>query len=73
MPRRGEAVRRKQNGRDEMAGLKKRRKKRAVVPRLGPATNLRPAGAHESRKRYNRRKSKAALQRDVENLDPGDD
>jgi hypothetical protein len=56
-----------------MAGLKKRRKKRPVIPRLGPATNLRPAGAHEARKRYNRRKSKAALQRAVENLDPGDD
>jgi len=42
---------------------KRRRKPLAIVPRLGPATNLRPAGAHESKKLYDRKKIKAALRR----------
>lgn len=33
------------------------------MPRLGPPVNLRPAGAHEPKKRYNRKRSKAALER----------
>lgn len=45
---------------------KKKRRKAAFVPRLGPATNLRPAGAHESLKRYNRKRQKAALRREAE-------
>jgi hypothetical protein len=45
---------------------KRRRRKPAIVPRLGPPTNLRPAGAHESIKRYNRKKQKAALRKDLE-------
>ncbi len=40
---------------------KKRRKMALVVPPRGPATNLRPAGAHETLKRYNRKRAKAAL------------
>jgi len=48
-----------------MAG-KKRRRFAALVPRLGPPTNLRPAGVHVDAKRYNRRKAKAALRRDAE-------
>ena len=39
-----------------------RRKKKLLVPRLGPPQNLRPAGAHESKKRYNRKRAKAALE-----------
>jgi hypothetical protein len=45
---------------------KRRRRKAALVPRIGPATNLRPAGAHESAKRYNRKKLKLALKKDLE-------
>lgn len=48
--------------------MKKRRRRHAppkIVPRLGPATNLRPAGAHESLKRYNRRKLKTALRQEI--------
>jgi hypothetical protein len=37
----------------------------AIVPPLGPATNLRPAGAHESTKTYNRKKLKAALRHEI--------
>lgn len=40
----------------------KRRRKR-LIPRLGPAMNLRPAGAHESKKLYDRKRIKAALRR----------
>ena len=45
---------------------KKKRRKTGLVPRLGPPENLRPAGAHESLKRYNRRRMKAALRREAE-------
>jgi hypothetical protein len=45
---------------------KRRRKGAGIVPRLGPATNLRPAGAHESLKRYNRKRLKAQLRREPE-------
>jgi hypothetical protein len=41
-----------------------RKKRRKLVPRLGPAVNLRPAGAHESKKLYDRKKIKAALRRE---------
>ena len=44
---------------------KKRRLKPRLVPRLGPATNLRPAGAHESLKLYNRNHEKVALRREI--------
>jgi hypothetical protein len=40
---------------------KKRRRKAKLVPPLGPPQNLRPAGAHETKKRYNRKRAKAAL------------
>lgn len=45
---------------------KKRVRPSHLVPRLGPASNLRPAGAHESLKIYNRNRMKAALRRDAE-------
>ena len=49
--------------------MKKRKRRRiaeTIVPRLGPPTNLRPAGAHESARHYNRKKHKAALRREEE-------
>ena len=46
--------------------MKRKRRKAVLVPRLGPAQNLRPAGAHESKKHYNRKRQKAALNRYVE-------
>ena len=42
---------------------RKKRRKAKLVPRLGPPQNLRPAGAHESKKRYDRKRHKAALAR----------
>ncbi len=46
--------------------MKRKRKQAALVPRLGPAQNLRPAGAHEQKTAYNRKKQKAALRRYAE-------
>ena len=43
--------------------MKKKRKKKALMPRLGPPQNLRPAGAHEAKTIYNRKRQKAALER----------
>lgn len=48
-----------------MTKKKRRRAAPSIVPRLGPARNLRPAGAHESIKRYNRKKAKLALRKDL--------
>jgi hypothetical protein len=45
---------------------RRRRKKSQVVPRLGPPKNLRPAGAHESPKLYNRKRVKDRLRREGE-------
>jgi|GEM_PF-3146671 len=42
--------------------MKKKRRKAKLVPRLGPPQNVRPAGAHESKKRYSRKRQKAALE-----------
>jgi hypothetical protein len=44
---------------------KKKRRKAALMPRRGPATNLRPAGTHESLVQYNRKRQKAATRREV--------
>jgi hypothetical protein len=44
----------------------KKRRKAKLMPRLGPPENLRPAGAHESKKRYNRKRQKAVLNREDE-------
>jgi hypothetical protein len=44
---------------------KRRRKPPKIMPRLGPATNLRQAGAHDSLRRYNRKKLKAALRHEI--------
>ena len=46
--------------------MARKRRKIKLVPRLGPATNLRPAGAHDSIKLYNRKRAKAALRKDAE-------
>jgi hypothetical protein len=43
--------------------MNKKRKKKALMPRLGPPQNLRPAGAHEPKTAYNRKRMKAALKR----------
>ena len=44
--------------------MKKKRAKRVLVPRMGPATNVRPAGAHKSKKLYDRQKMKAIFRKD---------
>ncbi|MDQ6930402.1 MAG: hypothetical protein M3126_07030 [Candidatus Eremiobacteraeota bacterium] len=44
---------------------KKRKRLRAlIVPAMGPATNIRPAGAHTSKKLYDRHKMKAIFRQD---------
>jgi hypothetical protein len=48
---------------------KKKRRKVKVVPRLGPPTNLRPAGAHETLTRYNRKRKKKELQAELGETD----
>jgi hypothetical protein len=45
---------------------KKKRPEKKVVPPRGPATNLRPAGAHEDETKYDRKREKAALRREAE-------
>jgi hypothetical protein len=44
---------------------KKRRPAVPLVPPRGPATNLRPAGAHDDGAAYDRKKEKAALRREI--------
>ena len=44
---------------------KKKRRPVLLVPPRGPATNLRPAGAHDDETAYNRKKEKAALRREI--------
>ena len=44
---------------------KKKRRKMKLVPRLGPPTNLRPAGAHETLTRYNRKRKKSELREEL--------
>lgn len=46
--------------------MKRKRRKAKLVPPRGPAQNLRPAGAHETKKTYNRKRLKAALEDYVE-------
>jgi len=41
--------------------MAKKRKRKAAASRLGPATNLRPAGAHKDK----RKKTRAQLERDA--------
>ena len=41
-----------------------------LVPRLGPPTNLRPAGAHEALTLYNRKRKKRELRDEVAEFDP---
>ncbi|HEY5257373.1 MAG TPA: hypothetical protein VIJ12_03250 [Candidatus Baltobacteraceae bacterium] len=50
-----------------MAKRKQRRRiEPKLVPRLGPAINLRPAGAHQTKKHYDRKQIKAVLRREAE-------
>ena len=51
------------------AMAKKKRRKMKLVPRLGPPTNLRPAGAHETLTRFNRKRKKRELQVELGNVD----
>lgn len=44
--------------------MKKKRRKVTIVPPLGPATNVRPAGAHKSKKLYDRNKMKAVFRKE---------
>lgn len=44
--------------------MKKKRRKAMVVPPMGPPSNLRPAGAHRSKKLYDRNKMKAIFRKD---------
>lgn len=46
--------------------MKRKRKKAKLVPRLGPAENLRPAGAHPPKTLYRRHRMKAALRHEAE-------
>ncbi|MBV8246539.1 MAG: hypothetical protein JOZ38_11490 [Candidatus Eremiobacteraeota bacterium] len=46
--------------------MKKKRKKIAIVPRLGPPENLRAAGAHRSKKLYDRKRLKAIFRKEEE-------
>lgn len=41
------------------------KKKRKLVPRLGPPTNLRPAGAHDVLTRYSRKRKKRELREEL--------
>lgn len=43
--------------------MKRKRKRLPLVPRLGAPQNLRPAGAHDAKTIYDRKKRKAALRR----------
>lgn len=43
--------------------MKKKRRKAKIVPPMGPATNVRPAGAHKSKKLYDRNKMKAIFRK----------
>ena len=43
--------------------MQKKRRPINLVPRLGPPTNIRPAGAHEDKRREKRATVKAALRR----------
>ena len=53
---------------------KKKRRKMKLVPRLGPPTNLRPAGAHETLTRYNRKRKKKELRDELaSDVDPNVD
>jgi hypothetical protein len=48
--------------------MAKKRKRKAAVPRLGPPTNLRPAGVHKDR----RKKTRAQREREALEEQPPD-
>jgi len=47
----------------------KKRRKKTLMPRLGPPTNVRPAGAHELLTRYNRKRGKSELRHEIGEID----
>jgi hypothetical protein len=49
-----------------MAAKRKRRRKAKVKPPLGPAVNLRPAGAHKTKKVYDRRRNAEIIEAEAE-------
>ena len=66
MRRGSEAGHPRSDGNPAMPKKRKRRKPPAIVPRRGPATNLRPAGVHASSKQYGRTKAKRAERRELD-------
>ena len=44
--------------------MNEKRRKAKIVPPLGPAINVRPAGAHKSKKLYDRNKMKAVFRKE---------
>ena len=48
---------------------RKRRRKAKVKPPLGPAVNLRPAGAHKTKKHYDRSQNKLVIEAEAEAAD----
>lgn len=49
-----------------MAAKRKRRRKAKIKPPLGPAVNLRPAGAHKPKRRYDRRQNQEIIEAEAE-------
>ena len=49
--------------------MPKKKRKPKLTPPLGPPQNLRPAGAHESKKRYDRKRDKPVAEREIDDDD----
>ena len=45
---------------------KRKRTRTVIVPAMGPATNIRTAGAHTSKRLYDRHKMKAIFRKEQE-------
>lgn len=43
--------------------MNKKRRKAKLMPRKGPPQNVRPGGAHEVKKRFDRKREKERLER----------
>jgi len=52
--------------------MPKKRKRKAVVPRLGPPTNLRPAGAHKDKRAKTRTETERAALADEAAFEPSE-
>ncbi len=50
----------------------RKKKRRLLVPRLGPPENLRPAGPHKSKKLYDSSKMKAIVRKEDDGFFLGD-